>query len=64
MTERFRRPLSSPLERKFSIMTEITDQIPKYGQYGHRGDMSEVKRLMDVWGVGEDFGAVVMNSGS
>jgi hypothetical protein len=44
-------------------MTEITDQIPKYGQYNHRGDMSEVKRLMETWGVGGDFNAVVMQSG-
>lgn len=45
-------------------MTEITHLIPKYGQYNHRGEMSEVRRLMEEWGVGEDFGAVVLNSGA
>lgn len=58
-----RKCLSVQTERKFSEMSEITDQIPKYGQYNHRGDMSEVKRLMEAWGVGEDFNAVVMQSG-
>lgn len=43
-------------------MSDITDQIPKYGQYNHRGEMGEVKRLMDAWGVGDDFSAVVMNA--
>ncbi|WVQ65009.1 uncharacterized protein L199_003179 [Kwoniella botswanensis] len=64
ITERLRRPLPTPDKRAFTDMKEITDIIPHYGQYNHRGDMSEVKRLMDQWGVGEDFGAVVMNSGS
>ncbi|WWC96859.1 hypothetical protein V866_003734 [Kwoniella sp. B9012] len=64
ITERLRRPLPTPDKRSFTDMKEITDIIPHYGQYNHRGDMSEVKRLMDQWGVGEDFGAVVMNSGS
>ncbi|WVR03732.1 hypothetical protein IAU60_000727 [Kwoniella sp. DSM 27419] len=60
VSERFRRPLGSPSDRAFTSMTEITHLIPKYGQYNHRGDMSEVKRLMEEWGVGDDFGAVVM----
>lgn len=50
--------------RKFSDMQDITDRIPHYGQYAHRGEMGEVRRLMDEWGVGEDFGAVVMNAGT
>ncbi|OWT35620.1 hypothetical protein C362_06811 [Cryptococcus neoformans Bt1] len=64
VTERFRRPLIPPDHRVFSKMTEITHLIPKYGQYNHRGEMSEVRRLMEEWGVGEDFGAVVLNSGA
>ncbi|WRT65804.1 uncharacterized protein IL334_002753 [Kwoniella shivajii] len=64
ITERLRRPLIDTLSRAFIDMKEITNIIPHYGQYNHRGDMSEVKRLMDQWGVGDDFGAVVMNSGS
>ncbi|KIR57949.1 hypothetical protein I314_06211 [Cryptococcus bacillisporus CA1873] len=63
VTERFRRPLIPPDHRAFTKMTEITHLIPKYGQYNHRGEMSEVRRLMEEWGVGEDFGAVVLNSG-
>ncbi|KAL0242129.1 hypothetical protein I308_105758 [Cryptococcus tetragattii IND107] len=63
VTERFRRPLIPPDHRAFTKMTEITNLIPKYGQYNHRGEMSEVRRLMEEWGVGEDFGAVVLNSG-
>ena len=51
-------------ERRFDGMSEITHLVPQYGQYGHRGEMGEVRRLMETWGVGEDFGAVVMNSGS
>jgi hypothetical protein len=43
-------------------MVDITDQISKYGQYNHRGEMGEVRRLMDSWGVGDDFAAVVMNA--
>ena len=61
VTERLRRPLEQH-QRCFQSMVDITDQISKYGQYNHRGEMSEVKRLMDAWGVGEDFSAVVMNS--
>jgi len=61
VTERLRRPLEHG-QRSFETMADITDQIPKYGQYNHRGEMSEVKRLMDMWGVGEDFAAVVMNT--
>ncbi|WWC60411.1 uncharacterized protein I303_102983 [Kwoniella dejecticola CBS 10117] len=64
ITERLRRPLTSPEARAFQDMREITDTITHYGQYNHRGDMSEVKKLMDQWGVGEDFGAVIMNSGA
>ncbi|KIR51788.1 hypothetical protein I315_05737 [Cryptococcus gattii Ru294] len=63
VTERFRRPLIPPDHRAFTKMTEITHLISKYGQYNHRGEMSEVRRLMEEWGVGEDFGAVVLNSG-
>ncbi|KIR27093.1 hypothetical protein I309_04035 [Cryptococcus deuterogattii LA55] len=63
VTERFRRPLIPPDHRAFTKMAEITHLIPKYGQYNHRGEMSEVRRLMEEWGVGEDFGAVVLNSG-
>lgn len=59
VTERLRLATTS---RKFVKMTDITDQIPHYGQYNHRGEMGEVKRLMDAWGVGEDFGVVVMQS--
>ncbi|WWD16403.1 hypothetical protein CI109_100829 [Kwoniella shandongensis] len=64
VTERLRRPLASPSHRAFSDMKEITHLIPKYGQYNHRGEMGEVRRLMEEWGVGDDFGAVVLNSGS
>ena len=61
VTERLRRPLEQD-QRKFKTIIDITDQIPKYGQYNHRGEMGEVKRLMELWGVGEDFSAVVMNT--
>jgi len=61
VTERLRRPLEQD-QRKFKTIIDITDQIPRYGQYNHRGEMGEVKRLMELWGVGEDFSAVVMNS--
>jgi hypothetical protein len=61
VTERLRRPLEQD-QRKFKTIIDITDQIPKYGQYNHRGEMGEVKRLMELWGVGEDFSAVVMNA--
>lgn len=64
VTERLRRPLASMEARSFKDMTDITDSIPHYGQYNHRGEMGEVRRLMDQWGVGEDFGSVVMNAGS
>lgn len=64
VTERLRRPLPDLTLRKFSDMQDITDRIPHYGQYAHRGEMGEVRRLMDEWGVGEDFGAVVMNAGT
>ncbi|WWC88051.1 uncharacterized protein L201_002954 [Kwoniella dendrophila CBS 6074] len=60
ISERLRRPIEN---RAFSDMKEITNDISHYGQYNHRGDMSEVKKLMEKWGVGDDFGAVVMNSG-
>lgn len=43
-------------------MKDITSIITHYGRYSHRGDMGEVKKLMDVWGVGGDFGAAVMGS--
>lgn len=43
-------------------MSEITHLISHHGTYNHRGDMGEVKRLMDEWGVGDDFGAAVMNA--
>ena len=43
-------------------MREITDLIPQHGQKTNRGDMAEVKRLMEEWGVGDDFGAVVMST--
>lgn len=61
VTERLRIPLAES-ERKFTSMTDITSLVPHYGTYNHRGDMSEVKRLCDQWGVGQDFGAVVMNA--
>jgi hypothetical protein len=61
VTERLRRPLEQD-QRRFQTIVDITDQIPKYGQYNHRGEMGEVKRLMELWGVGEDFSAVVMNT--
>lgn len=62
VTERFRRPLADESERKFTQMTDITSMIPTYGQYNHRGDMGEVRRLMEQWGVGDDFGAAVLNN--
>ncbi|WVO14707.1 hypothetical protein L204_102345 [Cryptococcus depauperatus] len=63
VTERLRRPLGpSPASRAFTSMSEITQLIPRYGQYNHRGEMGEVRRLMDEWGVGEDFAAVVLNN--
>lgn len=43
-------------------MSDITSLVPHYGRYNHRGDMGEVKRLMEEWGVGDDFGAAVMNA--
>lgn len=61
MTERLRRPLEQH-QRCFQTMVDITDQITKHGQYNHRGEMGEVKRLMDAWGVGDEFSAVVMNT--
>ncbi|WVQ93662.1 hypothetical protein IAU59_000738 [Kwoniella sp. CBS 9459] len=60
VTERLRNRLASPTSRAFETMSEVTHLVPKYGQYNHRGDMSEVRRLMDSWGVGDDFGDVVM----
>lgn len=45
-------------------MTEITHLIPQRGVHNNRGEMTEVKRLMDEWGVGDDFGSVVMNNGT
>lgn len=45
-------------------MKNITSVITHYGRFSHRGDMGEVKKLMDEWGVGDDFGAAVMGSGS
>ena len=64
VTERFRRPLSDEGEKKFSKMSDITSLIPTYGQYNHRGDMGEVRKLMEKWGIGDDFGVAVLNSGS
>lgn len=61
VTERLRLPLEQH-QRSFQSMSDITDQISKYGQYNHRGEMSEVKRIMDAWGIGEDFSAVIMNT--
>ena len=43
-------------------MSDITHLVPQYGQYNCRGEMSEVRRLMQNWGVGDDFGAAVMNA--
>ncbi|KAK8861675.1 hypothetical protein IAR55_002498 [Kwoniella newhampshirensis] len=74
VTERLRKPIPPPppsppsssaertTNRAFSTMKEITHLIPKYGQYNHRGEMGEVRRLMEEWGVGDDFGAVVLNN--
>lgn len=61
VTERLRRPITDA-ERKFSTMTDITHLITHHGTYNHRGDMSEVKKLMDEWGVGDDFAGAVMNA--
>ncbi|BEI79713.1 hypothetical protein CcaverHIS002_0102420 [Cutaneotrichosporon cavernicola] len=61
VTERLRLPLAES-DRKFKTMTDVTSLVPHYGTYNHRGDMSEVRRLCDEWGVGQDFNAVVMNS--
>ncbi|ORX35282.1 hypothetical protein BD324DRAFT_682634 [Kockovaella imperatae] len=63
VTERLRKPLVDS-QRRFADMKDIAHLVPQYGQYNHRGEMSEVKRLMDQWGVGEDFGSVVMSSGA
>jgi hypothetical protein len=63
VTERLRKRIEVD-GRAFRDMKEITHLIPQYGQYNHRGEMGEVKRLMEEWGVGEDFGAVVLNAGS
>ncbi|WVF66030.1 hypothetical protein IAT40_000768 [Kwoniella sp. CBS 6097] len=60
VTERLRNRLPSPTSRAFESMSEVTHLVPKYGQYNHRGDMSEVRRLMDSWGVGDDFADVVL----
>ncbi|KZP31644.1 hypothetical protein FIBSPDRAFT_944715 [Athelia psychrophila] len=59
VTERLRNPLLSSASRQFTSMTEITHLIPQHGQHNHRGDMTEVKRLMEEWGVGDDFAAVI-----
>ncbi|KAL7424620.1 hypothetical protein Q5752_000304 [Cryptotrichosporon argae] len=48
--------------RRFTDMREVTHLVTQHGQYNHRGDMGEVRRLMEAWGVGDDFGAVVMGS--
>lgn len=61
VTERFRRPITMQ-ERKFDKMSDITNTVNYYGQYNHRGDMGQVRLLMEQWGVGEDFGAAVMNN--
>lgn len=61
MTERLRLPLNED-ERKFSSMTDITALISHHGTYNHRVDMSDVKKLADEFGVGDDFNAAVMNS--
>ncbi|GMK59601.1 hypothetical protein CspeluHIS016_0802070 [Cutaneotrichosporon spelunceum] len=61
VTERLRIPLAES-ERRFTAMTDVTALVTHHGTYNHRGDMSEVKRLCDEWGVGQDFNAVVMNS--
>ncbi|TXT07496.1 hypothetical protein VHUM_03216 [Vanrija humicola] len=61
VTERLRRPITDA-ERKFSTMTDITHLITHHGTYNHRGDMSEVKKYMDEWGVGDDFAGAVMNA--
>ncbi|KAL1411842.1 hypothetical protein Q8F55_002812 [Vanrija albida] len=61
VTERLRRPISDA-ERKFDTMTDITSLITHHGTYNHRGDMSEVKKFMDEWGVGDDFAGAVMNA--
>lgn len=59
VTERLRSPITT---RAFSEMKDITSIITHYGRFSHRGDMGEVKKLMDEWGVGGDFGAAVMGS--
>lgn len=64
VTERKRDPLAGEQERRFADMRDITALVPTYGQYNHRGEMGEVRRLMDQWGVGADFAAVVLQSGS
>lgn len=51
-------------KRRFGNMREITEMIPQYGQFGNWGEMGEVRKLMEEWGVGEDFKAVVMSMGS
>ncbi|KAK4684620.1 hypothetical protein P7C73_g5547, partial [Tremellales sp. Uapishka_1] len=62
VTERFRRPIA-PTERKFVGMREITSEITQHGQFGNRGEMSQVRAFMDTHGVGEDFGNVVLGTG-
>lgn len=59
VTERLRIPLTT---RAFTEMKDITSIITHYGRFSHRGDMGEVKKLMDEWGVGQDFGAAVMGN--
>lgn len=51
-----------PKDRKFTSMTDVTSRIAHHGTYNHRVDMSEVKKLADEFGVGEDFNAAVMNA--
>jgi hypothetical protein len=43
-------------------MSEITHLIPQHGQHNNRGEMAEVRRLMESWGVGEDFEGAVLNA--
>ncbi|WVQ77374.1 hypothetical protein IAR50_007059 [Cryptococcus sp. DSM 104548] len=61
VSERFRKELGPSLSnRAFSTMTDITNDVSKYGRFGDRGEMGQVKRMMEEWGVGEDFRLAVM----
>ena len=54
-------PTSVPtLYRQLPPLIDISDEISRYGTYAHRAEMSEVRKIVDRWGVGEEMGRVLM----